>query len=175
MSRSCGYRVRVAKAKDAPTIVAQRRAMFEDIGVGAKYPLQPMSARFGPWVRKRLASGRYRGWFAVDADGEIAGGAGLWVMEWPPVPVDTTCRRGYILNVYTYPAHRRRGVARMLIKAILDYCAKRFITVTLHASDDGRALYESFGFTPTREMRLVRLPSARRLGRSGERSSKAAR
>jgi hypothetical protein len=33
--------------------------------------------------------------------------------------------------------------------------SKGIETVVLHASDDGRQLYESLGFLPTNEMRLV--------------------
>jgi hypothetical protein len=38
---------------------------------------------------------------------------------------------------------------------MLEWCrAERFTAVALHASVDGRALYDELGFTPTNEMRL---------------------
>ncbi|MBI3742580.1 MAG: GNAT family N-acetyltransferase, partial [Chloroflexi bacterium] len=50
---------------------------------------------------------------------------------------------------------RRKRLARKLTTTILDWCrANNIRTVILHASDDGRALYESLGFKPTNEMRL---------------------
>jgi GNAT superfamily N-acetyltransferase len=64
--------------------------------------------------------------------------------------------RANILNVYTHPPHRRRGLARELIVTALDWCREHGIrAVILHASRDGRALYESLGFEPTNEMRLM--------------------
>jgi len=82
----------------------------------------------------------------------------------PPSPRNVDGREGYILNIYTVPSWRRRGVARAIMCAILDYVRERSIAVaTLHATPDGRPLYEAFGFQSTNEMRLImrdlRLPS----------------
>jgi ribosomal protein S18 acetylase RimI-like enzyme len=53
------------------------------------------------------------------------------------------------------PDWRRRGVAEALMRAVLDVLALRGIRrIVLHASDDGRRLYERLGFVPTNEMRL---------------------
>jgi len=63
--------------------------------------------------------------------------------------------RGYVLNVYVEPAHRKRGLARAVIEAALDACrARRIRIVSLHASESGRSLYARLGFEPTTEMRL---------------------
>jgi predicted GNAT family acetyltransferase len=60
-----------------------------------------------------------------------------------------------IVNVYTEPDHRRRGLARRLMVTMLDWLRQEgYGTVSLHASDYGRALYESLGFRATNEMRL---------------------
>ena len=57
--------------------------------------------------------------------------------------------------MYTEPAYRRQGVARLLVRTMIEWCrAEGFVAVALHASKDGRPLYESFGFRPTNEMRL---------------------
>jgi len=96
------------------------------------------------------------GWLATTADGSVAAGAGLWLMDWPPHVIGTGLRRGNIINVYTEPAHRRRGLARQLLNAALDWCRTNGVDVIiLHASKEGRHLYESVGFEPTNEMRLL--------------------
>jgi hypothetical protein len=42
------------------------------------------------------------------------------------------------------------------VQAAIESCRERGLSaVLLHASDAGRPLYESMGFTPTSEMRLV--------------------
>jgi GNAT superfamily N-acetyltransferase len=55
-----------------------------------------------------------------------------------------------VLNVYTHPDYRRRGLARRLMLAVEAWCREHGIPVlTLHASPDGQHLYESLGFGPT--------------------------
>ena len=145
-----------ATVDDVETITAQRRAMFFDMGHRDEALLDGMCADFRPWVRKRLASGEYLAWFVAGEDGTAASGLGLWLMDWPPHVVGPGSRRGNILNVYTRPEYRRRGLARALISAALDWCrANRIACVILHASSEGKALYEEFGFRQTNEMRLL--------------------
>ena len=67
--------------------------------------------------------------------------------------------RAYLLNVYVYQEFRRQGVARRLMQVMVDWCrAQGFSTVWLHASDEGRPLYESMGFAASNEMKLTFAP-----------------
>lgn len=60
-----------------------------------------------------------------------------------------------VLNVYVQPAWRRRGIAETLMREVLQSLAARGVRrVVLHASDEGRRLYERLGFVPTNEMQL---------------------
>lgn len=151
-----GYSIRIAGLDDAAAIVEHRREMFRDMGRGDETRLAQMSAAFEPWLRGRMESGEYLAWMAVAADGSIAGGAGLWLMDWPPHVIGNGARRGNILNVYVRPESRRRGIARSLMETALEWTRANGVDcVILHASDAGRALYESLGFTSTNEMRIV--------------------
>jgi GNAT superfamily N-acetyltransferase len=148
------YEIRPATLADLETIVHHRHAMFADMRYGTPESLAAMSAAFRLWLADRLASGAYLGWLAQAGD-EIAAGSGLLICDFPPNARDQTGTRGLIINVYTEPPHRRRGLARQLTQAAIDWCRDQGInTVTLHASDQGRAIYESLGFCATNEMRL---------------------
>jgi GNAT superfamily N-acetyltransferase len=130
--------------------------MFTDMGYSDTARLDAMDAAFEPWVAERMARGEYLGWLAVGPAGEVVAGAGLWIMDWPPHTLGVDPRRGNILNVYVAPAHRRRGLARRLVVATLDWCRAHGVEgVILHASDAGRPLYTALGFQPTNEMRLL--------------------
>lgn len=142
---------------DVAAIVRHRRAMFRDMGYRDDGALDAMSARFLPWLRRKMNAGEYLAWFAIAPDSSIAAGVGLWLMDWPPHMVGSGPWRGNILNVYAEPEHRRRGMARALMRVGLAWCAENQVdAVILHASPEGRALYESLGFMPTSEMRLTR-------------------
>jgi ribosomal protein S18 acetylase RimI-like enzyme len=111
---------------------------------------------FIEWVKPKLSNGDYLGWFVTRPDGEVAAGAGVWHIEWPPTPQDIATTRAYVLNVFVEPNYRQQGHARRLMDAILAYCAeKRIRVIVLHASNKGRPLYESLGFRQTNEMRIV--------------------
>ena len=150
-----GFLIRKGAASDAGTVVAHRRAMFHEMGYRDEQALDRMCVAFEPWLVGRLQTGEYLAWFAVRADGVVAAGLGLWLMDWPPHMIGPGARRGNILNVYTEPHSRRMGLARALMETALAWCRDNGIrAVILHASSEGRALYESQGFKSTNEMRL---------------------
>jgi len=143
--------------KDLETIVHHRRAMFFDMGRKDERALDAMCEKFRPWLKRKMAAGEYYAWFAVAPNGAVVAGAGLWLMDWPPLMTAGGKWRGNILNVYTEPAYRRQGLARRLMRVAMDWCEKEGVEgVILHASEEGRSLYESLGFEPTNEMRLTR-------------------
>jgi ribosomal protein S18 acetylase RimI-like enzyme len=149
------YSIRPASLDDANAIAGHRCEMFRDMGYRDAVALASMSAAFEPWLLRRMQSGEYLAWVAVAAD-SIVGGLGLWLMDWPPHVIGTGARRGNILNVYVEPQSRRRGIARALMETALAWTRANAVDcVILHASQDGRALYESLGFAPTNEMRLT--------------------
>jgi GNAT superfamily N-acetyltransferase len=150
-----GFSLRRATLEDALAIAHHRRAMFRDMGYDNQAALDSMTARFTPWLEEKIASGEYLAWLAVTSGGAVASGAGLWLMDWPAHMIGNAARRGNILNVYTEPEFRRRGLARWLMEAALDWCrANRIDLVILHASPEGRSLYEALGFQVSNEMRI---------------------
>ncbi len=149
------YSIRLARPGEEMTIALQRRRMFAEMGATAYLEVEGMDERFADWLRPKLANSEYLGWFAVSAAGEVAGGAGLLIREGAPHHHNFSTLRGYVMNVYVAPEHRHRGVARQLMLALLDHCrANGFPSISLHASDAGRPLYESLGFEAASEMQI---------------------
>jgi GNAT superfamily N-acetyltransferase len=128
--------------------------MFVDMGYRDEAALDSMAARCHPWLLAKMSRGEYVAWLATAPDGLIAAGAGLWLMDWIPHMVGSGSR-GNILNVYTEVEFRRRGLAGELMKAVVEWCRSNGVNVVvLHASPDGRGLYEAMGFKGTNEMRM---------------------
>jgi GNAT superfamily N-acetyltransferase len=116
-------------------------------------------------LQRMFGDGRYIGWLAspLDQPGKIISGAGVQLREVPPHPqpdangrIDIVGgRQAIIQNVYTEPEWRRRGAAALLIDTIINWTREQGIeSVVLHASNEGRAVYERLGFIQTTEMRL---------------------
>jgi len=146
--------IRDATLDDIPEILRQRRRMYEDMNYTDTTALDHMISTSADFLTSALADCSFRGWLASLSDVIVGGGAVL-ITPWPSHPYDGHCRRATILNVYTYPQFRRRGVARRIMQTMIDWCrSQNFAVVYLHASNDGRPLYEALGFVPTTEMRL---------------------
>jgi ribosomal protein S18 acetylase RimI-like enzyme len=151
------WKIRAATEEDLNSILAHRRSMFEEMGFTDPTVLDQVVAASRDFIEKGLSNGGYRGFLAITEKNEIVGGAGLAITDWlanPTAPKQS--RRAYILNVYTAPHYRRKGIARELMQVVLEECRREgFISVWLHASEYGRALYESMGFEATNEMKIM--------------------
>ena len=143
-------RIRPATTEDFETIVCHRIAMFRDMGYPAAV-LTEIEEVSRPLLRHSLANGGYYGVLAESDGAGVVGGGGVLVVAWP----GTQRQRAWIQNVYVVPECRRHGIAREIMRTLIDWCrAQGFHSVNLHASTDGRPLYEQLGFEATNEMRL---------------------
>jgi GNAT superfamily N-acetyltransferase len=146
--------IREATPADLDVVMHHRRSMFADMGDRGHAALDAMDASSRPLFARALADGSYRGWLAQE-DGRVVAGGGIIMLPYHSSPRDPKPRRAWIVNMYTEPGYRRQGLARRLMDAMIGWCrSQRMAAVYLHASDEGRPLYESLGFRPTNEMRL---------------------
>jgi GNAT superfamily N-acetyltransferase len=151
--------IRPVRSNEAAVVARHRMRMFRDMGqvpADLAHPLQQASERA---LAALLASGDYMGWFAVTASDDVIAGAGVHIKaQLPrisiagdrvadsPVPL--------VVNVYTEPDWRGRGVARRLMRHLMNWAVEQdYERVVLHASDEARPLYVSLDFTATNEMR----------------------
>ncbi len=150
------YRTRRATPKDSLVLADMRRRMFIAMGKPDDDRMQNMVRAFAAWVADAISRGVYVGWVVETPEREPVANAGLFLLEWPPHLRDIGVMRGYILNVWTNEDHRRKGIARELMGTIMSEARRRNIRVlTLHASDEGKHVYEELGFRQSREMMYV--------------------
>lgn len=151
------YVVREAVLADAPILARQRRLMFEATGALAPDEGDPLEAAVLEYIQRAMPAGTFRAW-VVERDGRIVAGGGLQLRTLMPRPGYVRGEpEGLIVSMWTEPEHRRRGLGRRVVEAILAWGRAHGISrYTLHASADGRPLYALYGFRPTNEMRLGR-------------------
>jgi GNAT superfamily N-acetyltransferase len=148
-------RIRTAGVEDLADLIHQRRAMFEEMGHTDAGVLDRVDVVSREYFSAAWSAEKYRGWLAEELSGEIIGGGGIVIADWPGYPGEKRAARAWILNVYTEPAVRRRGVAKKLVEVMIEWCRSNgFGAVSLHASPAGRPLYEAIGFQQTNEMAL---------------------
>ena len=98
------------------------------------------------YYRAALADGSHAAWLVFDGDTWIGAG-GVSFYRIMPTYHNPSGRRAYLMNIYTHPDYRRRGIARHLVDLLVGEARQRGITaISLEATDMGRPLYEAYGF-----------------------------
>jgi ribosomal protein S18 acetylase RimI-like enzyme len=139
--------------------------MFQDMGQLPAAAFEPLRAAAQDFLAVALARGEYVGWLLTpEAEPDsVVSGAGVQLRSVLPHPVDlgdgkvrvAAGRHGIVLNLITEPDWRRRGLAERLMRHILAWAQEqRLDRLVLHASEEGRALYQRLGFVATNEMRF---------------------
>lgn len=92
-------------------------------------------------------------------DGKTAVGCGtMCYLEVLPTVDHPSGLRGHLMNVYTKPQYRRQGVAQRMLELLIEEARERGVTeISLDATEEGRALYERCGFSPSSECMVLNL------------------
>ncbi|MHB1260482.1 MAG: GNAT family N-acetyltransferase [Thermoplasmatota archaeon] len=152
--------LRKATAKDLPVLVRHRDAMWIEMGRVGRGEHDPTSVAYGKWLLARMKRGTLTAFVIQDLGpdgkpGEVLASGGVWIQDVQPRPGHPLTMWGYVLSIYTEPQARRRGLARALVDACIEHAREAGCTrACLHASEEGRPLYEELGFERTDEMWL---------------------
>lgn len=85
--------------------------------------------------------------FVCRNENQILGCCFLYISEKPSNPSFINGRTGTVMNVYTRPQFRKRGIARELMKMLLSESKRNDLDfVELKATDSGYSLYKALGF-----------------------------
>lgn len=142
--------IRRATPRDAEELTRLRLALLREIGDVPDEATKPsLAAAIRRYFDAALERDEFVAWVA-EADGRLVASSGLVFLARPPDAGNPAGADAYLMNMYTAPAWRGRGLARALLGELLRFArdspARR---VWLHASDAGRPLYARAGFVPT--------------------------
>jgi GNAT superfamily N-acetyltransferase len=147
--------LRPAMPGDAAVIASHRVRMFLEAKGWPEERGAALLAVMPGFLERAIGAGTYRGWLLVTPDGAVVAGAGVQVRELIPRLEVLAGPEALVVNVFVEPSYRRRGLARRLMVAILDWCREEGIgRVALHPTDAARPLYESLGFAASGELIL---------------------
>jgi GNAT superfamily N-acetyltransferase len=140
-------RIREAGDDDQELVTRMRVAFLTDES-GADAISEALAAETRAFLQLEHAAGRLRSWLAEDDDGACVGIVTLLLHAVPPNPKVASSVEGYVVNMYVTPDRRSQGVGRGLLDAVLASGREQGLRrIVLHATDAGRPLYESAGFT----------------------------
>ena len=99
------------------------------------------------FFRERLADKSFVSFIAWDGELAVAS-SGMCIQLHPPTHGNPSGRVGYITNMYTRPAFRRRGVVTMLLERLVETARElKCGRCLLNATDAGHPVYLKYGFT----------------------------
>ena len=138
---SISYR-RMTK-NDLETFIRMRIAQLREEGATEELDLVPA---LRDYYHRHMADGTFVSWLALDGE-RIVGTSGMSFVENPPYFSCPTGRIGLLSSMYTDPGYRRQGIAKELLKRVVEEArAYDCGSVQITASDMGVLLYADFGF-----------------------------
>lgn len=98
------------------------------------------------YYKKALRDGTHIAYLIFD-EGRFVGAGGVSFFQVMPTYHNPTGKKAYIMNMYTTPEYRRKGIAYKTLDMLIRDTKSRGITaISLEATAMGRPLYEKYGF-----------------------------
>ncbi|MCR4703150.1 MAG: GNAT family N-acetyltransferase [Saccharofermentans sp.] len=105
--------------------------------------------------RKYFEDGDQTTVLAID-DGKVIGCATICYIRMMPTFSHPSGKRAHLMNVYTCKEYRRQGIAKKMVRMLIEDAWIRGATeISLDATESGRPLYESLGFTDSDECMVL--------------------
>ena len=151
------YSIHRATIKDVDELTALSLKLFYETGVlQGDGPASELVEITRTYLRDNLATDHFIAWIA-EVEGKIIAMSGLVFFEKPPTKANISGLEAYIMNMYTLPEWRGRGVATQLVQEIINFVKKTDAKrIWLRTTKDGQKVYEQCGFNFTSyDMELV--------------------
>lgn len=129
------------------TIINLRLEMLEELGeLNSPQEKLLMENSTREYLTKALSNNEFISYMA-EIDGKPVSISGMVFFQRPPYLENLEGIEAYILNMYTLPAFRGNGLAKVLLNHCIDESRKRGVKrIWLHASESGAPLYKKMGF-----------------------------
>lgn len=107
------------------------------------------------YYERALKDGSHTAYLVFDKE-KFVGAGGISFFQVMPTYHNPSGWKAYVMNMYTHPEYRRKGIAyETLNLLVLNAKEKGIPHIILEATDMGRPLYEKFGFVKMQdEMQL---------------------
>lgn len=151
------YEIRLANLDDVNALVNLRLEFLREVGsFSGRDDGGELGEAIRQYLMKAMPAGTFLAWVA-ESDGAIVGTSGLTFFERPPNGANMAGLEAYLSNMYTLPGWRGKGVGTALVATIIEHVkGTRARRIWLHATDQGRPVYEKAGFVASKsDMELV--------------------
>lgn len=128
---------------DLETFISMRIVQLREEGATEDIDLVPALMDY---YHRHMAEGTFVSWLAIDGN-KIVGTSGMSFVEKPPYFSCPSGKIGLLSSMYTDPDYRRQGIAKELLRRVVEEAREYGCgSVQITASDMGVLLYTDFGF-----------------------------
>lgn len=138
--------IRKAGINDLDTLMAWRMEVLREVFVMPEaQSMTELEHVNRHYYQTMLETGGHIACFACGE--EVMGCGGICIYQEMPSPDNPTGQCAYLMNIYTRPQFRGRGVGEKIVRWLLDQATQRgIIKIYLETSASGRKLYQKIGF-----------------------------
>lgn len=142
-----------AGLEDLELLMQWRMEVLHDVfSIPENQPVEALAKENRRYYEQMLPSEGHIACFAK-WNGKLAGCGGICIYQEMPSPDNPGGGCGYLMNIYTRPTFRGRGIGRRVVDWLVEQARMRNITrIYLETSDTGRSLYERSGFVEMQNM-----------------------
>jgi GNAT superfamily N-acetyltransferase len=136
-----------ATEADIPTLVGYRVAFLTELlGPQPVEEVEGLKMGLKTYFLNAIRDNAYIGFMAKEGNLTVSIG-GMVVREQPGSFKNPTGRVGYIMNMYTLPAYRRRGLCSGIMKRLMEQATELGLNaLELLATKEGEPVYQKCGF-----------------------------
>lgn len=118
--------------------------------------MSEVKAQSYDYCRKAILNGECIVYLVFDDD-KLVGCGGVSFFRVMPTCHNPTGKKAYLMNIYTSPEYRRKGIAYKTLDLLIKATREKGINhIILEATAMGRPMYEKYGFTKMNdEMELL--------------------
>jgi len=140
-------RYHIATISDIDVLIEYRVEFLKSLGEApSEAAVEELSLQLRNYFTKALNDGSYLCYYAT-CHGEMAGIGALVVREQPGHFKNPAGTVGYLINMYTVPAYRRKGICGQLLERLVNAAKEKGITAfELLATREGEYVYTQHEF-----------------------------
>ncbi len=138
---------RKATEKDIEILARLRVKFLQEVEKpGLDEPSAPLNSSVFQHFTEKMRKNEFISWVAVEKD-EIIATSGVSILEVPPSFGNITGKEAYVMNMYTKPKFRKKGIGTQLLDIIIDEIREEDIKkIRLHTTEIGKPIYLKKGF-----------------------------
>lgn len=153
-----GLTYKKAAAQDIGRLTEARvEVLLAANGLPAGTDMRKVREQSLAYYQKALGDGTHIAYLVLDGE-RVVGTGGVSFFQVLPTYHNPSGKKAYIMNMYTAPEYRSRGIARSVLDLLVRDAREKGVTaISLEATAMGRPVYEKYGFVAmTDEMELPR-------------------